>query len=102
MTYLCPISLCNVAYKIVSKLLTNMLEKYMDKCMTEEQSESVEGRSILNNVMIAFEVIHALKRRTKGNNAQLALKIDINKAYDRMDLGLRGMLHRLDFAERWI
>lgn len=45
----------------------------------------VKGRSILDNAMIVFEVIHDLKRRSLGNNAQLALKIDISKAYDRVD-----------------
>ncbi|XP_058776514.1 uncharacterized protein LOC131650817 [Vicia villosa] len=101
MTDLRPISLCNVVYKILSKLLANRLKKCLDKCIREEQSAFVEGRSILDNAMIAFEVIHALKRRTSGNNAQLALKIDISKAYDRVDWGfLRGMLYRLGFAER--
>lgn len=44
----------------------------------------MEGRSILNNDIIASEVIHAFKRKTKGNKAHLALKIDINKDYDRV------------------
>lgn len=50
-----------------------------------EQSAFVEGRSIHDNAMIAFKVIHALKRMTKGNTAHLSLKIDISKAYDRVD-----------------
>lgn len=103
MTDLHHISLCSVAYKMVSKLLSNRLKKYLDKCTKEEQSVFVEGRFILDNVVITFEVIHALKRRTKGNTAQLALKIDISKAYDSVDWGFfRGMLHRLGVAERWI
>ncbi|XP_058777081.1 uncharacterized protein LOC131651432, partial [Vicia villosa] len=53
--------------------------------------------------MITFEIIHTLKRRTVGNNAQLALKIDISKAYDRVDWGfLRGVLQKMGFAETWI
>ncbi|XP_058726582.1 uncharacterized protein LOC131597939 [Vicia villosa] len=103
MSDLRPISLCNVVYKILSKLLANRLKKCLDKCIREEQSTFVEGRSILDNAMIAFEVIHALKRRNSGNNAHLALKIDISKEYDRVDWSfLRGMLCRLGFAERWI
>ncbi|XP_058749172.1 uncharacterized protein LOC131622119 [Vicia villosa] len=98
-----PISLCNVVYKVVSKLLANRLKKCLSKCIGEEQSAFVEGRSILDNAMIAFEVVHALKHRTTGNNAQLALKIDISKAYDCVDWGfLRGMLYRLGFAENWV
>ncbi|XP_058741550.1 uncharacterized protein LOC131613927 [Vicia villosa] len=75
----------------------------LEKCVSEEQSAFVEGRSILNNAMIATEIIHTLKRRTKGNKAHLALKIDISKAYDRVDWGfLRGMLSYMGFADKWI
>ncbi|XP_058788236.1 uncharacterized protein LOC131662466 [Vicia villosa] len=98
-----PISLCNVIYKIVSKALANRLQKVLDKCVSEEQSAFVEGRSILHNAMIASEIIHHLKRKTSGRNASLALKIDISKAYDKVDWGfLKGMLMRLGFADKWI
>ncbi|XP_058783149.1 uncharacterized protein LOC131657807 [Vicia villosa] len=98
-----PISLCNVIYKIVSKVLANRLKKVLDKCVSEEQSAFVEGRSILHNAMIATEIIHYLKRKTVGRKASLALKIDISKAYDRVDWGfLKGMLTRMGFADKWI
>jgi hypothetical protein len=63
-----PISLCNVLYKMVSKLLTNRLKlkRCLDKCVSEEQSTFVEGRSILDNTLIAIEIIHSMKRKTKG------------------------------------
>lgn len=77
-----PISLCNVVFKIVSKALANRLKALLEKCMSEEQFAFVEGRSILNNAMIATYNIHTLKRRMKCNKAHLTLKIDISKAYD--------------------
>ncbi|XP_058784642.1 uncharacterized protein LOC131659471 [Vicia villosa] len=53
--------------------------------------------------MIATEIIHHLKRKTVGRKASLALKIDISKAYNRVDWGfLKGMLMRLGFADKWI
>jgi hypothetical protein len=98
---LLPIALCNVLYKMVSKLLANRLRLCIDKCISEEQLAFVEGRSILDNAMIAMEVIHALKRRTRGNKGELALKIDISKAYDKVDWGfLKGMLRRLGFSHK--
>ncbi|PNY14675.1 ribonuclease H [Trifolium pratense] len=98
-----PISLCNVLYKMISKLLANRLRSCLDKCVSEEQSAFIEGRSILDNALIAVEVIHALKRRTRGFKGELALKIDISKAYDKVDWGfLRGMLERLGFSNKWI
>ncbi|PNX78963.1 ribonuclease H, partial [Trifolium pratense] len=98
-----PISLCNVLYKMVSKLLANRLKDCLEKCVSEEQSAFVEGRSILDNALIAIEIIHAMKRKTRGLKGDLALKIDISKAYDKVDWGfLRGMLERLGFANKWI
>jgi hypothetical protein len=98
-----PISLCNVLYKIVSKVLANRLKSCLDKLVSQEQSAFVEGRSILDNALIAIEVIHAMKRKTKGHRGELALKINISKAYDKVDWGfLRGMLVRMGFAEQWI
>jgi hypothetical protein len=80
-----PISLCNVLCKVVSKLLVNRLKGCLEKCVLEEQSAFVEGRSILDNALIAIEVIHALKRKTRGRKGELALKIDISEAYDKVD-----------------
>lgn len=98
-----PISLCNVVYKMVSKLLANKMKGCLHKCISEEQSTFVEGRSILDNAMIAIEIIHVLKRKTGGNKGKLELKIDISKTYDRVDWKfLRGMLGRMGFADIWI
>ncbi|GAU20296.1 hypothetical protein TSUD_337770 [Trifolium subterraneum] len=91
-----PISLCNVLYKMISKVLANRLKCCLDKCVSQEQSTFVEGRSILDNSLIATEVIHALKRKTKGRRGELTLKIDISKAYDKEDWGfLRGVMTRM-------
>jgi hypothetical protein len=90
------ISLCNVLYKMVSKLLANRLKGCLEKCVSEEQSAFIEGRSILDNALSAIEVIHALKRKTRGRKGELTLKIDISKAYDKVDWGfIRGMLERI-------
>ncbi|GAU18647.1 hypothetical protein TSUD_124800 [Trifolium subterraneum] len=98
-----PISLCNVLYKMISKVLANRLKLCLDKCVSQEQSAFVEGRSILDNALISIEVLHSLKRKTKGRRGELALKIDISKAYDKVDWGfLRGVLTRMGFGDRWI
>lgn len=98
-----PISVCNVLYKIVAKVLANRLKKVLPNCISEEQSAFVEGRSILDNVLVAFEIIHHLKCKTKGARGEVALKIDISKAYNRVDWGfLRVMMSKLGFNDRWI
>ncbi|PNX99600.1 ribonuclease H [Trifolium pratense] len=98
-----PISLCNVLYKMISKLLANKLKRCLGKCVSEEQPTFLERRSIIDNALVAIEVLHAMKRKTRGWRGDLALKIDISKAYDRVDWGfLRGVLTKLGFDERWI
>ncbi|GAU35928.1 hypothetical protein TSUD_69610 [Trifolium subterraneum] len=98
-----PISLCNVLYKMISKVLVNRLKCCIDKCVSQEQSTFVEGRSILDNALIATEVIHALKRKTQGRRGELTLKIDISKAYDKVDWGfLRGVMTKMGFSDVWI
>ncbi|MCH88581.1 CNGC5-like protein, partial [Trifolium medium] len=68
-----------------------------------EQSTFVEGRSIIYNALIAIEIIHTLKRRTRGGKGELALKIDISKAYDKVEWSfLKGMLIKMGFSDTWV
>lgn len=57
----------------------------LDKCISHVQSVFAPGRSILDNAMIAIEIIHHLKSKTKGGNEDVALKIDMSKTYDKVD-----------------
>jgi hypothetical protein len=79
-----PIALCNVLYKIIAKVLANRLKQVLPKCVSHHQSAFVPERSILDNAMVAIEVVHYMKTKTTGKAGCVALKLDINKAYDRM------------------
>lgn len=72
--------MCNVIYKLVSKVLANRLKLVLHKCISHVQSAFVPGRCILDNAMIAIEIIHHLKSKTKGRNGDVALKFDMSKA----------------------
>lgn len=61
-----PIALCNVLYNIVKKFLANHLQKILPGLISEEQSSFIPGRSITDNVLVAFELIHYMKRKTNG------------------------------------
>ncbi|PNY16580.1 ribonuclease H, partial [Trifolium pratense] len=80
-----PISLCNVIMKIVTKCIANRMKCILPEVVDEEQSAFVKGRLITDNALIAMECFHWMKKKTKGKKGMMALKLDMAKAYDRME-----------------
>jgi len=98
-----PIARCNVLYKIIAKVLANRLKLVLDKCISDNQSAFVLGRSILDNAMAAIEIVHYMKTKSKGNKYDAALKLDISKAYDRIDWDyLRDIMIKMGFSAQWV
>jgi len=98
-----PIALCNVLYKIIAKVLANRLKLVLDKCISDNQSAFVPGRSILDNAMAAIEIVHYMKTKSKGNKYDAALKLDISKAYDCIDWDyLRDIMIKMGFSAQWV
>ena len=79
-----PISLCNIIYKIISKVLANCLKRILAEIIDESQSAFVPGRLITDNVLVTFETMHCIDGRKKGKEALMALKLNMSKAYDRV------------------
>ncbi|KAA3467661.1 reverse transcriptase [Gossypium australe] len=61
-----PISLFNVIFKIMAKAIANRLRRVIEKCIDVAQSAFVLGRLILNNVLLAYEILHTLKQKRVG------------------------------------
>ncbi|GMI99219.1 hypothetical protein HRI_003591200 [Hibiscus trionum] len=98
-----PISLCNVIYKIISKVLVIRFQDVLPVCIDEAQSAFVPGRLITDNVLAAFEILHSLRNKRQGKKSYFALKLDMSKAYDRVEWDfLDVVMRRMGFSDLWV
>lgn len=95
-----PISLCNVVVKIITKVAAIRLKRTLESVISENQSTFMSGRLIIDNVMVSYEVMHFLKRKRRGAKGHMAIKLDMSKAYDRIEWSfLRAMLIKMGYND---
>lgn len=93
------ISLCNVLYEGLSKLLVNRLKPLMDCLVSPYQTSFVLKRSIHDNIIIAKEIVHTMSR-LHGRRGFMIIKIDLEKVYDRMEWNFIGnVFEQIGFDE---
>ncbi|XP_062014039.1 uncharacterized protein LOC133730473 [Rosa rugosa] len=98
-----PISLCNNSYKILAKVLANRLKTLLPSLISPNQNAFVLERLIQDNILLAHEAFHYLRLKRESGNHEFGLKLDMNKAYDRVDWDfLKAALTRFGFSRRWI
>ncbi|KAK0575315.1 hypothetical protein LWI29_037124 [Acer saccharum] len=86
MTQLKPINLYNTIYKIVSKILVQKIRPLLPNIVSPNQMAFIQGRQIQDNIIVAQEVLHKF-RKVKGKLGFMAWKIDLAKAYDKLQWG---------------
>ncbi|XP_010445454.1 PREDICTED: uncharacterized protein LOC104728123 [Camelina sativa] len=96
-----PISCCNVLYKVISKILENHLKIILPKFIAPNQSAFVKDRLLMENVLLATEIIKDYHKDSVS--PRCALKIDISKAFDSVQWSfLLTVLRAMAFPEQYV
>lgn len=96
-----PISCCNVIYKVISKILANRLKSLLPKFIATNQSAYVKDRLLMENVLLATEVVKDYHKETIS--PRCAMKIDMSKAFDSVQWDfLLNVFEAMNFPEKFI
>jgi len=69
-------------YKVISKILANWIKRVLPSVIDIHQFEFLEGRGMLDSVLVANEIVDFMKKEKKRS---VLVKVDFEKAYDLMD-----------------
>ena len=98
-----PISLGNIVLRIISKVLANRIKIILPNVIFDSQSTFVPDRNITDNTTFAFEMLHRVRNRRKGKTSHMAVKLDISKAYDRVEWEfLRRIMLKIGLPNQWV
>lgn len=97
------ISLCNVLYKIISRVLVNRLQEVLSNLVSKFQNAFILGRHISDNIFLTHELLEFIRHKKMGEKEFFAVKLDMNKAYDRISWSiLVEVLRKLGFSPKWV
>ncbi|KAG7564109.1 Ribonuclease H domain [Arabidopsis suecica] len=97
-----PISLCNVLFKTITKTMVMRLKRVMSNLIGPAQASFIPGRLSTDNIVIVQEAVHSMRRK-KGRKGWMLLKLDLEKAYDRIRWDfLEDTLKAAGLPEVWI
>ena len=94
-----PICLLNVSFKIFTKTATLRLNTVDDHVVRPTQTAFMQGRNILDGVVVLHETVHEMHRKKLNG---VILKIDFEKAYDKVKWSfLQQTLRMKGFSKEW-
>lgn len=100
-SHFCLISLCNVSYKLISKLLVDRLKPFLGRLVSMYRMVFVPSSQLQDNYIVVAELFHSMKRK-RGFSDWVAVKGDMDKAYDRVEWSFLGaILCNHDFSPHW-
>ena len=85
-------------------MLTNRLKGTLPDVVLQLESAFVPGRLISDNILVSYyELIHFMRHKKKGKQGFAAVKLDMSKAYDRVEWSfLHDIMVKMGFQRRWI
>lgn len=87
----------------MSKVLANCLKQIRPSIISKNHSAFLPSRLIIDNIIVTHEAFHSMKTRQKGHEYSMSVKLDISKAYDKLERSfLEPMMQKLGFSEVWI
>jgi hypothetical protein len=87
----------------MAKTLANRFKQVLPLVISHHQSAFLPRRLITDNVIVAYDALHTMATRIQGKKDFMAIKLDMSKAYDRVEWNyLEDIMRRLGFEERWI
>ena len=96
-----PIALCNVMYRILSKLLANRLKPLLPRLTDLNQTAFIRGRRITESILLVHELCHKL--HSGQGQGRRCIKIDLQKAFDSLNREFIGeALLDFGFDSNWV
>ncbi|CAM8944275.1 unnamed protein product [Rhodiola kirilowii] len=80
-----PIRLCNVVMKLITKVLANRLKVLLPQIISYSQSAFIGRRKITDNILLTHKLSHSMQCKNKLKTGYMSLKLDMRKAYDRIE-----------------
>lgn len=94
-----PINLCNVLYKLISKVLVNRMKPLLNPSVSPLQNSFIPGRGTSDNGIILQKVIHSFSKNKK-KKGDVLFKFDLDKTYDKVECSfLKQVLFDFGFPE---
>ena len=74
-------------YKIVTKVIVARIHPMLSNLVSPYQTAFVPGQKGIDNAIIVQELVHTMSKM-KGRGRFIEIKIDLEKAYDRLEWSL--------------
>ena len=68
---------------MITKILANILKRIMPSIIAPTRCSLIPGRNSSNNIIVVQKILHKMGH-SSGNKGFMAIKLDLEKAYDRL------------------